>query len=335
MNALIIGGTGIIGSALIREILLRYSTVVVISNKKVCTAGDVRHIISDVNDFDKYNEIAERLNNQYKVWDVVIDLIQFTVVNAKTTFLLFEKYAKHIIILSTALVYDLASKKSGVAVSENHPLSVKGVLGGYVDSKIDIELFWKKSNFFSWTILRPYHIVGAGSNLGCLPFHNRDKSIINKINSGLPLDLIDLNNCKMSFIHPVDIAIQISLISNNYEVFGECYNLSFNKPTTAHEYFNVIGKILNKIPIIKLHSVEELIDSNYGWEMTAMEHYYSGDKLFKTTRILPTKNIEECLNDAIKYINENQGKALNGLEVNFRMNKPPRPDASHIYAKKT
>ena len=41
-----------------------------------------------------------------------------------------------------------------------------------------------------WTILRPCHIYGPGSQLGCLPEHGRDPQLINRLRMGEVLRLV-------------------------------------------------------------------------------------------------------------------------------------------------
>ena len=147
-SMLVYGGTGIIGQAI----------------EKLAPNYDITFI-----------GIKNVLKLKKKDWDVILHIYTFGEQD-------YFKDCGHIIIMSTALVYD-RSKYTTQRITTKHPISPIGIQGAYVDHKIQLEKYWQESKF-NWTILRPYHILGPGSYLGCIPPHNRDPQLIKKIKSG-------------------------------------------------------------------------------------------------------------------------------------------------------
>src|SRR3989338_4025017 len=172
---LIIGGTGIIGRPLAhkaREAGYDLS-VIAMEGKERLPQGTSYY------ELDRRNEEAFR-NGLVSItgqndWNVVVDVNPYSKKDAQILMDSVGKKIKHVFILSTTLVYD-RKKVSFKPLSEDHPLAEKGKQGKYVDDKIEAEEFWRETGA-NWTILRPYHILGANSLLGCLPPHNRDPEI--------------------------------------------------------------------------------------------------------------------------------------------------------------
>lgn len=153
---LIIGGTGIIGKVTITEALQGgYEVYTISKNNEKSIPPEVKQIIADRQRPQQYNSIVSEINQNIE-WDVVFDIYNLGESSAQQTYTNFKKNAKHIIILSTTLVYD-RSKPSTDPIKSSHPLAELGMMGGYADHKIKLEQYWQAVKDVSWTILRPYH----------------------------------------------------------------------------------------------------------------------------------------------------------------------------------
>lgn len=104
MNILIIGGTGVISTAVTKEALSRGYSITMINrghNLKVIPKGDVKVIISDKKN---YKYLEKKLGNI--VFDAVVDFIIYDKINLIESFNFYSKYAKQYIFISSCGVYD-------------------------------------------------------------------------------------------------------------------------------------------------------------------------------------------------------------------------------------
>lgn len=321
-NILVIGGTGIIGRQLIAHLLEidRY-TIHVIALEKESFPSKVRQYIVD-RTTENYTEIVSKLNSKVKYWDTVIDIFAFDVKSAQNTYTLFKKTTQHIITLSTTLVYDRTKKYTG-PISENSLLAPEKIFGGYVDGKVKMEKFWHSVTDVHWTLLRPYHILGEGSLLGCLPMHNRDSNLLEEIKGGKPLRLCNEGNVFFNYIHPKDIAVIIEKSIGNSHTFNQVYNLVNPEIIKAKDYYLEISRQL-KCPIqienIAMHTLWEM---SHGWKMTTLPHIYTTNKLQNAIHFTPNISLKEGIADALRYFQKN--KLFIKTTVHERMNKPPHP----------
>lgn len=318
---LLIGGTGIIGKAVIEEALKQNYEIIVLGLDKPGEISEkVKQIIVDRNDEKEFRIICDNLGK----FDVVLDIFEFSKENAKQTYDYFKSIAKHIFIISTVLVYD-RSKNYKLPIESAHPLAKKGTLGGYVDHKLDIENFWKNKEDANWTILRPYHILGVhDSLLGCIPDHNRDPELLHRIKNELPLYLCEGGNIKFNFIDTRDIVKAIFVAANNPKTFRKCYNLVNPEIILAKRYYEIIGEELGKKVIIKNKSIREVWKENKGWQLTTLPHVYDVGDLKKDIGFVPSIPLKETIKEILKsYKPEN--KAVSEIAVHKRMTLLPRP----------
>jgi len=322
MKLLLIGGTGIVGKAIIDEALKRQCEVTAIGLEMD------KNISSKVNQVivnrENEEEFKEKCNNLENKWDIVVDIFEFNKKSAKQTHKYFKDISNHIFILSTVLVYDRA-KEHPLPIKSNHQLSKKGELGGYVDHKLEVERYWEKVNDVNWTILRPYHILGeTESLLGCIPDHNRDPRLLDKIKNGESLELCEGGEVNFNFINPTDIANIVFAAYNNPRSFNKAYNLVNPSIITAKYYYELIAKELNKELKIINKSVKDVWKDNKGWQLTTLPHVYDVSDLEQDIGFVPRIPIEKTIKDVIKNF-ESQDIEFSKLAVHQRMTLLPRP----------
>lgn len=322
-NMLLIGGMGVVGKAMISESLKRNFEITVIGLKKDKSINErVKQIIVDRKNKRKFKQIMNKISKNK--WDIIFDITPFGKKDAKQTYSIFKSKCEHFFIMSTVLVYD-RSKRNKKPISSSHDLSKKGKLGGYVDHKLEVEQFWRKIKNVNWTILRPYHIIGpSDSLLGCLPDHNRDPKLLERIKNNKPIILCNGGNIKFNFIDARDIARVLLKSSNNPKTFHKSYNLVNPKIITGKNYYKLIGKLLRKKVIIKNKPIKEVWKENKGWQLTTLPNIYAIDQLKKDIGYSPKFQLKRSLKDAIK--SHKQIKLpLSKIPVHQRMTLLPRP----------
>ncbi len=321
-NVLVIGGTGIVGKPVVMRLLGegKYNIYSIALEEANFPSTVTQYVVDRTT--EEYVKIIERLNSEIDVWDAVIDIVSFSEESARSTYTLFKNDAQHIITLSTSLVYNREAKNLD-PISEDVDLAPEGSFGGYVDGKVKLERFWKSVTDVNWTLLRPYHILGAESLLGCIPEHNRDPKIIQRIRNCESLKLCNGGDIEFNYVHPKDIAVAISKIIGQPKTFKQAYNLVNPKAVFAKDYYAEIAKQIGCTIKIENIPMDVVWGEMKGWEMTTLPHVYSMQKMQNDIGFTPNISLDECISDAIKYpavVSENI------IPVHQRMNKLPQPN---------
>jgi nucleoside-diphosphate-sugar epimerase len=320
-NILIIGGTGIVGKPTVMQLIKHNEyNVYSIALEKTNFPPSVKQYVVDRTS-EEYKELVEKLNSEVDVWDAVIDIVAFNAESAESTYTLFKNYAQHIITLSTSLVYDRTKENSG-PISEDVQLAPEGQFGGYVDGKVKLEKFWQSITDMNWTLLRPYHILGAESLLGCIPEHNRDPKLVQRLKNGETLRLCNGGNTRFNYIHPKDIATAIYKVIGNVNTFKQAYNLVNPRPVLAKDYYVEVAKQVDGTLNIETVPMDKIWEEMKGWEMTTFPHIYSMEKMQKDLSFTPSILLEEGIRDAIECPARIMAAEI---PIHQRMNKLPRP----------
>ncbi len=317
---LLIGGTGILGTAMLKTSLAKGYNVFVISNKESEIEDDnLTHLLLDKHSDDYALQIKAMPN-----FDFVYDIIEYNIIDAQQTLSLFKHKTSHIIILSTTLVYDREHVYTA-PISELNDSIPLGTYGGYVDSKLEIEDFWLTQKEIDITILRPYHILGVDSLIGCLPLNNRDPLLLDKIEEGKKIKLFNGGNITFNYIHPEDLAEIVTRVANNTKCYNQAYNTLNPTVYSVKEYYLTIGKLLGKELTIEAIDYNEACEN--GWEMTLYPHCYDVKKLSEDINFTASIPLSKALQDALKSYPVTF-TSVNDIPVFKAMNKGANPKRS-------
>ena len=322
-KALVFGGTGVVGKPIVEALHRQKVAVWSVSLEKASLPSAVSQCLIDRSSPDYENSINQ-LHAQAGGWDLVVDTFSFDDKTGRETHRLFKEKAKHIVTISTTLVYDRTSQATDDPIAENTPLAQAGQLGGYVDGKLKLEEFWRSVDDVAWTIFRPYHILGRSSLLGCAPEHNRDPKLLERLRNGERLRLAGGGSTPFNYVHPKDIAQAICEAAGNSKAFSQAYNLVNPEEITAREYYTEIARQVGGTLLIEPVSIETIWNEQKGWEMTTLPHLYSVQKLKKDFGFVPATPLSEAIKDSIESyptVHEQPEK----IPVHQRINKLPRP----------
>jgi nucleoside-diphosphate-sugar epimerase len=321
-NLLIIGGGGSIGRSLIEIALINGWTVCVVAlNFATKLNPKALQFVCDRNDADQFSSCCYEATNLVQRWDLVVDLIACDSSHSRAAEVALAEVADHIITLSTTLIYDRSIGVKG-AIQNNHPRISVGHYGGYVDGKVSVEKYWESSDYQNWTLIRPHHILGPHTNIGCQPLHNRDVNLQSVILSQDELRVVDGGRRKTSFIHTMDVAMSILHCAGKKHLFGKSYNCCFPEAITGLQYFNTVAQQLGMRIKVKAISREEAWNKSPEWSLTALDHVYDSKPFYDASGYTPKIGIIKCIQDALMYP---AVKLVGGLHD--RISQGVRPEA--------
>jgi len=234
---LLIGGSGFVSGTLAREALAQGYNVTAVTRGKQPLPSGVKPIVADRKDRAAFRAAID--NAKLPEVDLVVDCIAFELDDAKQCVESFAGRAKQFVFISTDFVYDPAKRK--FPQGETDAQYAGGAYGGGKHA-CELELA-NASKKLAWTVLRPCHIYGPGSLLGCCAPDNRDDQLINKIKSGQTLKLVGARLLQQP-IFARDLAKLILSVRGNAKAHHQIFNAAGPDIIESWMYYQHIADAL-------------------------------------------------------------------------------------------
>lgn len=252
LKILLIGGSGFVSGTLARLAVEQGHAVWAVTRGRRAPVAGVTPIVADRKDEAAF---AAALGTAGSGWDLVVDCIGYGPEDARQDVALFRDQARHLVFISTDFVYDPARRRLPQTEDDAEYLS-----DGYGGKKRQAELVLAGADTgdMRWTVLRPCHIYGPGSLLGCLPEHGRDPQLLDRLRRGEPLRLVGGGHFLQQPILAGDLARTILSCADNPAAHGQICNAAGPTTVESWHYYRIIADILG-LPL----AVEELSVADY------------------------------------------------------------------------
>ena len=183
MNLLLIGGTGVLSSAVTAEALKRGIEVTMINRGRRSLPQGVESIVCECH---KYAEIQTLLAGRH--FDAVIDFLCFSAREVESSYRLYSKVAKQYVFISSCMVYDT---RGGGWMDEDSPKVLP--MWQYSVGKWDCEIALRKlaqNSSCKITVIRPAVTYGdTRIPYGEAPQYGYHWTLIARILAGKPIRL--------------------------------------------------------------------------------------------------------------------------------------------------
>jgi nucleoside-diphosphate-sugar epimerase len=235
MRALIIGGTGLISTGIVRHLLQRNAQVTMlnrgrraVSDPAAAMPGRVEQITLDRNDFDAFERVCSE-----KTFDVVIDMICYNPPQAESDVRAFSGRCGHFIFCSTVCTYGVKVPPN-VLIDESFP---QEPISEYGRNKLACERIFLRAHEqkrMPVTIIRPSHTYGPGSPL--IDNLQSDPSSWDRIERGLPVLCAGDGLGLWVSTHRDDCGKLFAYAALNPVTFGQSYNATRDQVFTWRDY---------------------------------------------------------------------------------------------------
>lgn len=316
MRLLILGGTGFLSGAVVREAQAAGHQVTIVTRGRRPVPDGVEALAADRADRAAF---AAALGG--REFDAVIDCIGFRVEDSAQDLELFASRAGHLVFISTDFVYGGEPRR--LPLTEDAPTRSLNDYGR--NKRACEELFFREApgRGLPVTVLRPPHILGAGSQLGTGSLQGRDPMLLGRLRHGAPVVLLDGGTLLIQPVSATDVArAALAAIAppaspgsagrrsaratsgDTVPPSVEIYNIAGPDGVTTHRYYELIADILDV-------SLQVLSLPSRLWAAArperapfAQHRLYSTAALTRETGFVPEVTLEAMLRETIRWLEE-------------------------------
>jgi nucleoside-diphosphate-sugar epimerase len=229
MRVLVIGGTGLISTGIVKALLARGHEVSVFNRGQRASRlpEGVTYLQGDRKDYPAF----EAAMQQVEV-DAVIDMIAFVPEDTLSAIRAFRGRVRHFIHCSTVCTYGVTLTR--LPADEEEPLRP---ISGYGRNKVACDqalLEAHRSEGFPATIFKPSHTYGPGGSL--IRQLGWDKYFIDRLRKGKPIIVAGDGNALWQSLYCDDAGVGFAAAVGNEKTIGQVYNIVGREVVTWDEY---------------------------------------------------------------------------------------------------
>lgn len=302
MKILIIGGTGIISTYVVKKALSMGMDVTVFNrgSHKDTLPNGVHLIEGDINNFE---ESYELLKDKY--FDSVAQFVAFTPDQVKRDIKLFKGLTNQYIFISSASAYH--KPVEDYPIKETTPLH--NPYWEYSHNKILCENYLNTVKDMNITIVRPSHTYNNKMIMAVMTRWQYDYAHMKRLIDGKPIIIPGDGTSVWTITHASDFANSFVYLFGDKRAYNETFHITGEILYTWEQLTNIMAKALNVKPNI-IHIPTDFIIKH----MPEMEGPLLGDKswsaIFDNTKIksiskeyTSSVRYEEVVHDVIDYFN--------------------------------
>jgi nucleoside-diphosphate-sugar epimerase len=290
---LVIGGSGFLSGTVARYALAAGHQVWTVTRGQRALPEGVIGVIADRHDTAAFALAIEKAQSR---WDLVVDCIAFNPADIEQDVAVLSPLAGHLIFVSTDSVFDPFRRSFPQA--EETDFYVQEGYGG-LKRQSELALINADTGAMQWSIIRPCHIYGPGSQLGCLPLHTRDINLIARLRAGEPLQLVGGGRFLQQPVFSRDLAELMLSMWNNPATFGQIFCIRGPDTVECRQYYRIIADALG----VEMRVVEVSVDEHYAAHPETApflcHRLYDQSKLAATGAKLPATSLEQGLREHV------------------------------------
>ncbi len=244
MNILIIGGTGVLSSAVTLEALKHGISVTMINRGNRPIPKNVEHIKSDKNDFTK---ISRELENRQ--FDAVMDFLCSSDKDVSTSLDFYHNYTKHYFYISSCAVYNARNSNPCTENSPKIEMEWEYSIRKWIGECRLIELAKKWNTHY--TIIRP-SITYDNTRIpyGISPKYGFHWTLAARMLSGKPILRWNGGENRCSMMRVEDFAVGVIGLVGNTKAYDEVFNVCGDESPTYNDVLEYIGEYIGIKPVL-------------------------------------------------------------------------------------
>lgn len=242
LQVLLIGGTGVLSTAVTREALKQGIKVTMINRgRRMSIVPDGVELIKA--DKDDKRTIARHL--QGKQFDAVMDFLCFTDKQTEESFNFYGNYTEQYFFISSCAVYD---KTVTGTKTEDSPKGLK--IWSYSLNKWASEqrlMKLAKQSSMKYTIVRPCVTYGdTRIPYGIAPQYGYHWTLVERILHGKPIIRWNGGTTRTNMMRVEDFAVGVVGLIGNPKAYNEAFNICGDETPSFNDVLTILGELTNK-----------------------------------------------------------------------------------------
>ena len=253
MKLLIIGGTGLLSGAVVKEAIRQGIEVTIVNRgrKSKAVPEGIKVIISDYRNKEVMQSALQGMH-----YDAVIDFICYNKQQIEYSVNLLSPFCSQYIFISSACVYNY--EKPGVKSEEDEKVLKQWE---YSVNKWECECClteMAKRNNLDYTIIRPC-ITYDDSRIpyGIAPAYGYHWTLVSRILAGKPIIRWNGGTTKWNMMRVEDFVVGVVGVIGNEEAYNQVYNISGDYAFSWNEVIECVARIINKKAVFYDITTEE------------------------------------------------------------------------------
>ncbi len=294
-KVLIIGGSGFLSGAMVRCALREGHRVWTVTRGQRAIPAGATPIIADRKDRAAF---ASAIAATQIKWDLVVDCIAFSADDARQDVECFTGRAGRLVFISTDCV--IAPIDRPWRIDETYSRFHDSPYGrGKRDAE---EVFLAAGSMLPWIILRPCHIYGPGSQLGCLPAAARDSQLIAKLLRSEPIALVGGGHFLQHPVFADDLWKMSASCMGNPRSLNQIYFSPGPDIVESRVYYRHIADLLGVGLTIREIPISDYIRDNPGNIHFCTHRVYNTDKARDDGLMVPATPLREGLKIHVDFL---------------------------------
>ena len=298
MDLLVIGGSGFLSRAIAEEFAAAGDRVTVFTRGARPLPAGVNSLIGDRRDYAAFLSLLEG-----RPFDAVIDCLCYAREDAAADLRAFAGRTGRLIMISTDFVY---GPLSPAPMDEDTPTFALNQYGRDKVAAEELFISAHREEGFPVTILRPPHILGAGGQLGIGSLQGRDPMLLDRLQQGAPLVLMDSGQLLMQPVLHRDIAAACRAVIGTPAALGQAYNVAGPEVIRMRDYYDLIGATLGMEPSYRSIPSEVYLRAFPERAPFAGHRTYAVEKLARDTGYRPETEVRHALFETIDWLQANE-----------------------------
>lgn len=254
MKVLIIGGTGLISTAMTRLFLERGDEVTLYNRGKseVRLPEGAKFLHGDRRDYPAF----EQQMAEAETFDCVIEMIGFTAEDTESLVRAFRGRTGHMMFCSTVDVYQKPASRYPIVEDEPHGQHE----WDYARNKVHCEAILQEAHRrgdFPLTIIRPAHTYGESS--GLIHSFGGNTTYFDRLRKGKPIVVHGDGQSLWVSCHVEDVARAFVNGAGQSQTFGKSYHTTGEEWLTWNRYHEIVAQALNAPPPTFVHIPTDLL----------------------------------------------------------------------------
>ncbi|MGM0491506.1 MAG: NAD-dependent epimerase/dehydratase family protein [Armatimonadota bacterium] len=294
LDLLIIGGSGFVSGTLARVARDAGHRVWTVTRGEKPIPDGVTSLIADRKDNGAFAGAIEGAGVE---WDLAVDCIGYQPEDARQDVEVLSPRVGHLVFISTDFVFDPLKRAFPQPFSNPHFLTGEGYGPG---KRACEEVLLASDTEMRWTVLRPCHIYGPGSQLGCLPEHGRDTKLIERMRAGEALGLVGGGHFLQQPIFAGDLA-ELTLSVHGCDLADRAIYCSAGPDIIESvRYYEIIAEVLSVELRVEEVSVAETREEHPEWASFFCHRIYDLTPLRLAGLKVPNTPIAEGLREHVE-----------------------------------